>query len=290
MKPPAFKYVRVRSVEEALAALSRHGVEAKILAGGQSLVPMMNFRLAYPQVLVDINPVRELDYIKVDNGRIRIGATTRQRSVERSDQVKKGCPILAEGVKWIGHPQIRNRGTVGGSLVHGDPSAELALIATLLDAEFVIQGADKPRRSNAAEFFADFMTTQIAEGEILTEVSYPTAPPRSGWGFQELCIRHGDFAIVAAAVQITLDAQGRCREVRVAVGGAGPKPLRIRGAEKALVGSDGGADALAAAAACVPDEVDPTGDFKGNEAYRRAMARVFVRRSLDQAWAMAKRS
>jgi CO/xanthine dehydrogenase FAD-binding subunit len=286
MKPAAFTYARVDSVAETLATLAEYRGEAKILAGGQSLVPMMNFRIAQPAILVDINPVKELDYIRVEDGWLHVGARTRQRVLEQSPQVKERCPLLAEAVKWIGHPQTRNRGTVGGSLVHGDPTAELILLATLLDARMVIQRKGSSRTVGPADFFEDLMTTRIEDDEFLTQVSFPLAPPRSGCGFRELCIRHGDFAIVAAAVQLTVGGNGRCSEARVAVSGVGPKPLRIRGAEQALVGQAGSDKALDEAAAQVVDEARPVGDLKGSEAYRREMARVFVRRTLGDAWSM----
>lgn len=288
MKPPVFKYVRVDSIGGALSALAENRGEAKILAGGQSLVPMLNFRIASPRVLVDINPVMELDYIRVEVGWVRIGARTRQRALDRSLDVKRKCPLLAEVVKWIGHPEIRNRGTVGGSLVHADPTAELALVAILLDSQVKIQGNGKSRTVGAADFFQGIMATSIAEDEILTEVSYPVAPARSGYGFRELCIRHGDFAVVAAAVQLTVGGNGRCTEARVAVAGAGPTPLRIRGAEEVLVGNNGTDEVFDAAAARVPGEVEPFSDLQGSEAYRREMARVFVRRALDDAWSRVK--
>ncbi len=288
MKPPVFKYVRVDSIGGALSALAENRGEAKILAGGQSLVPMLNFRIASPGVLVDINPVQELDYIRVEEGWVRIGARTRQRALDRSLDVKRKCPLLAEVVKWIGHPEIRNRGTVGGSLVHADPTAELALVAILLDSQVKIQGYRISRTVGAADFFQGIMDTSIAEDEILTEVSYPVAPARSGYGFRELCIRHGDFAVVAAAVQLTVGGNGRCTEARVAVAGAGPTPLRIRGAEEVLVGNNGTDEVFDAAAARVPGEVQPFADLQGSEAYRREMARVFVRRALDDAWSRVK--
>jgi len=288
MKPPVFKYVRVDSIGGALSALAENRGEAKILAGGQSLVPMLNFRIASPRVLVDINPVKELDYIRVEEGWVRIGARTRQRALDRSLDVKRKCPLLAEAVKWIGHPEIRNRGTVGGSLVHADPTAELALVAILLDSQIKIQGNGKSRTAGSADFFQGIMATSIAEDEILTEVSYPVAPARSGYGFRELCIRHGDFAVVAAAVQLTVGGNGRCTEARVAVAGAGPTPLRIRGAEEFLVGNNGTDEVFDAAAARVPGEVQPFADLQGSEAYRREMARVFVRRALDDAWSRVK--
>jgi CO/xanthine dehydrogenase FAD-binding subunit len=288
MKPPVFKYVRVESVDGALSALVEHGEDAKILAGGQSLVPMLNFRIAEPAVLVDINPVKELDYIRFENGWMHIGARTRQRALEKTPGVKEKCPLLAEAVKWIGHPQIRNRGTVGGSLVHADPTAELALVATLLDSQFVIRSKEKSRTVGPADFFESAMSTRMEEDEILTQVSYPVTPPRSGYGFRELCFRHGDFAVVAAAVQLTVGGNGRCTEARVAVSGAGATPLRIRGAEETLVGNNVKTEVLDAAAARVPDEVQPISDLKGSEAYRREMARVFVRRVLEDAWSMVK--
>lgn len=286
MKPSAFKYIRVRSVEETLSTLSEYGGEAKILAGGQSLVPMMNFRVAQPAILIDIDPVKELDYLRVENSWLHVGARTRQRALEKSLQVREQCPLLAQAVKWIGHPQTRNRGTVGGSLVHGDPTAELALVATLLDARIVIQKKEKSRTVGPADFFEDLMTTHIDEDEVLTQVSYPLSPPRSGCGFRELCIRHGDFAIVAAAVQLTVGEDGRFSDTRIAVSGVGPKPLRIHKAEEALVGQVGSGKVFQEAAARVPDEVRPVGDQKASEAYRREMARVFVRRALDDAWSM----
>ncbi|MBI3064225.1 MAG: xanthine dehydrogenase family protein subunit M [Deltaproteobacteria bacterium] len=287
MKPSAFKYVRVASVEETLSALSEYRGEAKILAGGQSLVPMMNFRLAQPAALIDINPLKELDYVRVEDGWLHVGARTRQRTLEQSTQVKENCPLLAEAVRWIGHPQTRNRGTVGGSLVHGDSTAELVLVATLLDAQIVIQKKGSSRTIRAADFFEDLMTTHIDEDEVLTQVSFPLAPPRSGWGFRELCIRHGDFAIVAAAVQLTVGEDGRFSDARVAVSGGGPKPLRIHQAEQALVGQEGNGKVFEEAASCVPDTVRPLADQKGSEAYRREMARVFVRRALDDAGSRA---
>jgi CO/xanthine dehydrogenase FAD-binding subunit len=289
MKPTAFKYVSVDSVAGALSALAQHGGDAKILAGGQSLVPMMNFRIAQPAVLVDINPVKELDYVRVENGWLSIGARTRQRTLEKSSQVKEQCPLLAEAVKWIGHPQIRNRGTLGGSLVHGDPTAELALVATLLEARLVIRSRAKSRTVGPGDFFEGFMSTRIGEDEILAEVGFPVAPQGSGYGFRELCLRHGDFAVVAAAVQLTVDKNTRCSEARVAVSGAGPKPLRIPAAEKVLAGCDGNSAALDDAAARVPAEVEPVDDLRGSAAYRREMARVLVRRALGDAWSMAKR-
>ena len=289
MKPPVFKYVRVTSLEEALAALAEYGEDGKIIAGGQSLVPMMNFRIVEPAVLIDINPVQELDYVRVENDSLRIGARTRQRTLETSPDVRASCPLLAEAVKWVGHPQIRNRGTIGGSLVHGDPTAELALVVTLLNAEFVIQGKGGRRTVRPDDFFEGLMATRIGENEILTQVSCSVIPPRSGYGFQELCIRHGDFAVVAAAVQVTLGDDGRCAETRVAVSGAGPRPARMGGAEAALIGKDGSPKDLEAAAASVCAAVDPVSDLKGSADYRREMAKVFVRRALEEAWSKARR-
>ena len=288
MKPAVFKYIRAQSLEETLSLLADKGGEAKILAGGQSLVPMMNFRVAQPGTLIDIDPVKELDYLRVENSWLPVGALTRQRTLEKSPVVKEQCPLIAQAVKWIGHPQTRNRGTVGGSLVHGDPTAELPLVATLLDAQILIQKKGKSRTVGPADFFEDLMTTRIAEDEVLTQVSFPLAPPRSGCGFRELSIRHGDFAIVAAAVQLTLGEDGRFTDARVAVSGGGPKAVRIHKAERALIGQKGNGKVFQEAAACVPDAVHPPADQKASEAYRREMAKVFVRRALDDAWAMMR--
>ena len=286
MKPPAFKYIRARSLEETLSLLADKGAEAKILAGGQSLVPMMNFRVAQPETLIDIDRVKELDYLRLEDSWLQVGARTCQRTLEKSQLVRERCPLLTEAVKWIGHPQTRNRGTVGGSLVHGDPTAELALVATLLDARIVLQKKGKSRVVGPADFFEDFMATHIAEDELLTEVSFPLSPPRSGYGFRELCIRHGDFAIVAAAVQLTVGEDGRISAARIAVSGGGPTALRIDQAEKRLAGQEGKDKAFQEAAACVPDAVQPLTDQKASAAYRREMAKVFVRRALDDAWSM----
>ncbi len=288
MKPPVFKYVRADNLEAVLTTMAEYGEDAKILAGGQSLVPMLNFRIAEPAVLVDINPVKELDYVRAENGVLHIGARTRQRGLETNPTVREKCPLLSDAARWIGHVQIRNRGTVGGSLVHGDPTAELALVATLLEVEFVIQRKGKTRTARTAEFFEGFMTSQIEPDEVLTEVRFPTLPPNTGYGFRELCIRHGDFAVVSAAALVTLDEKRRCTKARVAVAGAGPTALRIQGAEEVLRGGDGSPENLEEAAAKVPGEVAPIPDQKGSESYRREMARVFVRRALGEAWAMAR--
>jgi len=288
MKPAAFKYIRAQSLEETLSLLADKGSEAKILAGGQSLVPMMNFRVAQPGTLIDIDRVKELDYLRVEGSWLCVGARTRQRTLEQAPLVKEQCPVLALAVKWIGHPQTRNRGTVGGSLVHGDPTAELPLVATLLDAQIVIQKKGKSRTVKPADFFEDMMATRIGEDEILTEVRFPLAPPRSGCGFRELAIRHGDFAIVAAAVQLTLGQDGRFADARVAVSGGGPKSLRITKAEQALVGQKANDKIFQEAAACVPDAVNPPADQKASAAYRKEMARVFVQRALDDAWSMMR--
>ena len=288
MKPAAFKYLRAKTLEETLSLLAEYRGEAKILAGGQSLVPMMNFRVAQPGTLIDVNPVNELDYLRAESSWLHVGARTRQRTLEKSPVVKERCPLLALAVKWIGHPQTRNRGTVGGSLAHGDPTAELPLVATLLDAQIVIQKKGKSRTVGPADFFEDMMATCIAEDELLTEVSFPLAPPRSGCGFRELAIRHGDFAIVAAAVQLTLGEDGRFADARVAVSGGGPKPLRIPKAEQALVGQNGNGKVFQEAAACVPGAINPPADPKASAAYRREMAKVFVQRALDDAWTMIR--
>ncbi|MBV8084797.1 MAG: FAD binding domain-containing protein, partial [Chloroflexi bacterium] len=229
MKPAAFEYLAPSSVPEALDMLAGHAsAEAKILAGGQSLVPLMNFRLARPSMLIDVNRLKELDYIRESEGWLAIGALTRQRTIERSPLVAERCPILAEATRWIGHTAIRHRGTIGGSLAHNDPTAEYGLLAVLLGAEVVLRSASGTRVVPAADFLGPYMTTGLRPDELLTQVRWPVLAPGTRWQFQEFARRHGDFAIVAVAA-VLLDGQ-----VRLAVAGARPAPFRALAVEAAL--------------------------------------------------------
>jgi len=282
MKPAPFEYHAPRSVEETLALLAEYGDEAKILAGGQSLVPLMNFRLARPAHLVDINRVAELSYTRPWDGGLAFGALTRHYVLEEDPQVAERCPMLPTIASLIGHAQIRHRGTVGGSLAHADPVAELSLAATALGAEIEARGPSGARTLEPSSFFVDYLTTSLEPTELLTEVRFPALPAGAGWSVQEFTRRHGDFAIVAAAVVLEA-AGGVCRGARVAVAGGGATPYRSAGAEAALVGQPIGAGAFAAAAAAAADEADPESNIHASADYRRKMVRVFVRRALEEA-------
>jgi aerobic carbon-monoxide dehydrogenase medium subunit len=287
MKPPDFDYLVPRSVEEAIDALARRGDQAKVLAGGQSLVPLMNLRLASPAALVDVNELRELDYVRARDGGLAIGAVTRQSTLERSPLVAERLPILVEALGHVGHPAIRHRGTVGGSLAHADPAAELAAVMLALDAGVEARGPNGARQVAAADLVTGYLTTSLAPDELLVEVRVPSPPPGTGGAFVELARRYGDFAICGAAALVTLDSGGRCERVRLALCGAGPGPVRAHAAERALVGEPRWAAAIEAAAQRVGDEVDPPSDIHGSAGYRRKMAVVMARRALQQAAARA---
>ena len=251
MKPAPFEYVRPGSLEEALDVLRQRGDDAKVLAGGQSLVPMMNFRLARPAVIVDLNGLGDLAYIRPANGALALGAMTRQRTIEKSAVVRERAPLLAEATPLIGHLPIRTRGTIGGSLVHADPAAEYPVVMVALDAEFTLARQGGTRRVAAADFFETYLTTTIGPDEILTEIRLPGLPQKAAVAFLEISRRHGDFAIVAAAAVVDLDARGQIAEARIALGGVGPKPVRARAAERLLAGQRPTAALLAEAARAV---------------------------------------
>lgn len=287
MKPAPFEYVRPRSLAEALEVLHERGDEAKVLAGGQSLVPMMNFRLARPGVLVDLNGLADLAYIRADDGGVALGAMTRQRTIETSSLVRERAPLVHAATPWIGHVPIRTRGTVGGSLVHADPAAEYPVAMVALDAELTLARKGGTRRLRAGDFFQTYLTTDIAPTEILTEIRVPGLPASARVAFLEIARRHGDFAIVAAAAALVLDGAGTVREARIALGGVGPTPLRARRAEAMLAGQRPTKALLAEAAAAVMAETDPPADIHASAEYRREMSAVFTRRALTRALAEA---
>lgn len=283
MKPAPFAYHDPASIAEALEVLAQVGDEGKLLAGGQSLVPLMNFRLARPSALVDLNRIRELGYLHAENGALRIGAMTRQREVERSHAVAQGWPILREATRYIGHEQTRNRGTVGGSLAHADPAAELPGVMAVLDAEVVIRGGQGERVVPADGFVTDYYTTVVEPTELLVEVRVPALPPRTGWAFQEVSPIHGGFAVVGVATLLTLDPAGRIERARLAVIGAAPAPVRARGAEASLVGQSPAEALFREAAALASQDLDPSDDVHATAAYRRQVGGVLARRALEQA-------
>jgi aerobic carbon-monoxide dehydrogenase medium subunit len=287
MKPPVFEYTAVGSVDEAVAELAQHGDAAKLLAGGQSLVPLLNMRLVTPERLVDLNRVAELAYVTVRDGGLAIGAMTRQRVVERSTLTATHAPLLGDALPWVGHFQIRNRGTVGGSLSHADPAAELPAVAVCLDARFTARGPAGDRVLAADEFFRTPLTTALAPTELLTEVWFPSAGPAAGSAWLELARRHGDFALVGVGAVVTL-AGDRIGEARIALTGVGDRPVRAREAEEGLAGEPLTPRVLAAAAEAIRQAIDPGADIHATAAYRRHVAGVLAGRAIRLAAARAR--
>jgi aerobic carbon-monoxide dehydrogenase medium subunit len=283
VKPVAFEYLAPRDVGEALLILTEYGAEAKVLAGGQSLVPLMNFRLARPAYLVDINEIAALCGIGWCDGHVKIGATTRQRDTATDPGVRERVPILAEAISFIGHVAIQNRGTIGGSIAHADPAAELPVIALALKATIDLQRTSGTRSVAAEEFFKGYLSTALDEDEILTATTFCVPPEGTGWCFTEIARRHGDFALVAVATLLTLDTAGTIAEARIALGGVGPAPLRARTAEQLLIGEAPTEEAFRAAAAALEPELDPPDDIHASSDYRRHVAGVLARRALATA-------
>ncbi len=286
MKPPAFKYVAAGTVEEATAQLAEYGEDAKPIAGGQSLVPMMNFRLVSPAVLVDIRGIAPPDAIEEAGGHIRIGALTRHRALEISPLIRDRFPVLSAAMVHVAHLAIRNRGTIGGSLCHADPAAELPAMAVLLDARIHVARRNGERTVEAGAFFEGALWTALEDGEIVTRIDIPLLPPGTGWGFHEFARRHGDFGLAGAAVTATGSA-GRATEVRIALLGVGETPVRAPAAEALLTGTGFEPDSVAAAVEAVRDGIDPDDDLHASADYRRHLAGVLAERALGDAWARA---
>jgi carbon-monoxide dehydrogenase medium subunit len=285
MKPPKFQYLRPDNLRESLEALQTP--EAKVLAGGQSLVPMLNFRLLRPSMLVDINRVRELDYLEeTAAGGLKIGALTRHHKLETSPVVKKHFPMLATAVARIGHLAIRNRGTIGGSLAHADPAAEHLLMAMLLDAMLTIKSKAGSRTIPVKELVAGALSTTLAPGEVLAEVELPPVAGGAGWGFEEHARRSGDFAIAAAAVLIE-SSSGKVSRARIAVSGGANGPIRVAEAESALRGRVCDEAALSEAVKAVRRTVVPNTDLHASAELRHHILDALVRRSCKAAWLRA---
>ena len=287
MKPAPFEYFRPKSLDEALSLLAEHGGDAKPLAGGQSLIPAMNFRLATPSVLVDLNVLDELSYVKDGPGDVRIGGMTRQRAVERSAVISERVPLIAQTMPNIAHPAIRNRGTIGGSLAHADPAAELPAVMLALNASLMVSSTSGAREVPAEEFFVGLFSTAILPGELLTEIRIPAARKHAGFAFQEISRRHGDFALVGVAAAVQLDESGRCAEARLALLSVGDRPMLASQAARALVGQPPSAEAIGAAAAAASREIDPPSDIHASARYRRQLASVLTRRVLERAFERA---
>lgn len=271
MKPPPFRLLRAGSLDEATDGLARFGEEAKVLAGGQSLVPLLNFRLARPAILVDLDRVSGLDSVDVVADELVIGAMARQAAVERHPVVRSRLPLLAEALRHVGHVQVRNRGTVGGSVAHADPAAELPAVCVALGARVEVAQAEGTRTIGAEDLFRGPFMTALGPTDVLTAIRFPISDI-DGWAFQELARRHGDFAI--AGVVVVRHGTGH----RLVAFGMGWAPVRLMDAEAAL--SAGGADALIAAASAASAEVEPMGDIHADADYRRDAIRVLVTRSL----------
>jgi aerobic carbon-monoxide dehydrogenase medium subunit len=281
MKPAPFDYVAPRSVDEAVAALAAGGGDAKVLAGGQSLVPLLNFRLARPALLVDLNLIPELSYVESRDRGSAIGAMTRQVSVERDDELAVTQPLLVEAIGWVGHTAIRSRGTIGGSLAHADPAAELPAVAVCLDAQLRILGP-RGRRTVAAEaFFLGYLTTVLEPDEILTEAWFPPLRTNTGQAWVAFARRHGDFALAGVAVSLSMDGD-HVRNASIVLTGVGGKPARAREAETLLIGGSVSERASAAADAA-RSAIDPDADIHASKEYRTHLAGVLTERAIHLA-------
>ena len=282
MKLPQFDYEAPRTVSEAVELLAEHQDEASVLAGGQSLIPLLALRLARPAVLVDIYGIAELSGVSATDGWVAIGAMTREYVAEESGTVADAVPLLAAALPLIGHEAIRNRGTVGGSLAHADPAAELPAVARALDAEFVVCGPAGDRVVPAAEWFEGYLTTSRFPDELLTQVRFPAAGRGTGISFQEVARRHGDFAIVGLAASLTL-SQGAISDARLAFAGMSDVPIRAGDAEALLIGETPSAELFEEAARRATDDLDPPADLHGSSYYRKKVAAALVRRGLQEA-------
>jgi aerobic carbon-monoxide dehydrogenase medium subunit len=281
MKPPKFRYFAPQSVGEALALLAEHADEARVLAGGQSLVPLMNMRLVHPGVLVDINNIDELAYINAWDGGVAIGTMTRDAALIGDRTVTERLLMLTEAAHCVGHPAIRNRSTVGGSIAHADPAAELPAVMVALNAEFVARSRSGSRTISAQDFFKGYLTTDLKEEEMLTELRIPGLPSRSGSAFVEFARREGDYALAGVAAVITLAEDGTIADARLGLCSVGPAPVRPQAAEALLRGQRPGNEAWAAAASAVVSILDnPLSDIHGSAGYRRHLAGVLTKQAL----------
>ncbi len=282
MKLPPVDYEAPKTVSEAVELLAEHQDEASVLAGGQSLIPLLALRLAHPAVLIDINGIDELSGVSATDGWVAIGAMTREYAAEESATVADAVPLLAAALPLIGHEAIRSRGTIGGSLAHADPAAELPAVARALDAEFVVRGPSGQRVVPAAEWFEGYLTTSRRPDELLTEVRFPAAGRGMGISFQEVARRHGDFAIVGLAASLTLSG-GAISDARLAFAGLSDVPVRAGDAEDLLVGERPSAELFDEAARRATDDIDPPADLHGSADYRKKVAAALVRRGLRAA-------
>jgi len=284
MKPPRFKYHDPSTLDEALGLLAQYGDEAKILAGGQSLVPLMNFRLARPANLIDVNGIADLDIVE-DSGLdgMTLGAMVRQRALERSELVRQCCPLISQALPYVGHPQIRNRGTLGGSLAHADPAAELPAVMVAADARFTLHKRSARRVVAAGDFFVGQLTTLLEPDEMLVRIDIPVSPEQTGSSLQEVAMRLGDFALGGVATTLSLGRDGRVSRARIVCFGVDERPLRQTDAEESLVGAGASDAAFAEAGRIVTARVDPSDDIHASASYRKRLAGILTRRALSAA-------
>ncbi|HVR16860.1 MAG TPA: xanthine dehydrogenase family protein subunit M [Candidatus Limnocylindrales bacterium] len=287
MKSADFNYHRPREVNEALTLLKEVGEEGKILAGGQSLMPMMNFRLAEPAHLIDINFIDGLDYVRSENSALKIGCLARQSRLLSDALVRQRCPLLAAAMTHVGYEQTRNRGTLCGSLAHADPAAELPAVLLALDGSLTVGNSTRKREIAARDFFQSYLTTALANDEMVFEASVPEQPARSGSSFVEFARRFGDFAIVGVAASLTL-AKEQITDARIALTGVSDKPWRERWIEEILIGKKAAPDLFNKAAGEIAANIDPSSDIHGSAAYRKSLANVLTRRALNEALQKAR--
>lgn len=287
MKAPDFKYHRPRQIDEALRLLKEVGENGKILAGGQSLMPMLNFRLAAPAHLIDINFITGLDYIRAENGALKIGCLVRQSQALDNPLVRQRCPLLSGALTHVGYAQTRNRGTICGSLAHADPAAELPAVLLALDGSVTVGNATRRREIAAREFFQSFLSTALGGDEMVVEASVPEQSASSGSSFVEFARRFGDFAIVGVAASLTL-ANDQIADARIALTGVSDRPWRDRGVEEILIGKRATPELFSKAAGEIPVAIDPTSDIHASAAYRRSLANILTRRALTDAWNKAR--
>jgi aerobic carbon-monoxide dehydrogenase medium subunit len=284
MKAAPFEYTRAGSLAEACALLSEHGLDAKLIAGGQSLVPMMAMRLARPAYLVDVNDAADLQEIRADGEHVSIGAVVRQAKLERDAVIHAKLPLLQQALRWVGHVQTRNRGTAGGSMVHADPSAEIPLVAVTLGARLKLVSDSEETWMDAGEFFLAPLVTAIAPEQCLAELRFPVwRDARTGCSFQEISIRHGDFALASACAQVAIDDAGRCTRAAIGIGGAGPVPISVAEVAAELHGELLDERTVIAAANAAAAAVEPESDLHASAEYRRHLAEVLVAAALRAA-------
>ncbi len=285
MKPAPFAYQSPKTLVEALQLIAEHSDDAKLLAGGQSLIPVMNFRLAQPGMLIDLNQTEGLDTLTLAaDGSLEIGCMVRQSTLEKSMLIKEHAPLIHETMPWVAHSQIRNRGTIGGSLVHADPAGELPVLMVALQAEFELQKVGQSRRVSAEAFYIDLFETELQDDEILTKIIIPPVPARSGSSFHEVARRHGDYAMAGVAAVVSLDASGTCTACRLVYLNVGPKPMLATGAADMLIGQPITPELITQAAEHAAEhEIEPNGDIHASADYRRHLAKVLGQRALNGA-------